>query len=108
MLYVGNENIKQNLILCGNINKWSIFVQSLNVRFFTFHEYLIDIRLKEIYPRINGKANVNKPLIRRIIEAHTELIQWGMDKQKMISEQATNKGYFFLGISAILLRILGL
>ena len=82
--------------------------KSLNVRFFTFHEYLIDIRLKEIYPRINGKANVNKPLIRRIFETHTELIQWGIDEQKMISEQATNKGYFFFGISAILLRILGL
>ena len=80
--------------------------QSLNVRFFT--SSLVGIKLKEIYHRISRNTRENIPIIRRIIEAHTELIQWGMDEQKMISEKATNRGYVFLRNSDILHLILGL
>ena len=80
--------------------------KSLNVRFFT--SSLVGIKLKEIYHRISRNTRENIPIIRRIIEAHTELIQWGMDEQKMISEKATNRGYVFLRNSDILHLILGL
>ena len=80
--------------------------KSLNVRFFT--SLFVGIKLEEIYHRISSNTRENIPIIRRIFEVHTELIQWGMDEQKMISGQATNKGYFFLRISTTLLRILGL
>ena len=73
-----------------------------------FTSSLVGIKLEEIYHRISSNTRENIPIIRRIIEAHTELIQWGMDEQKMISEEATNRGYVLLRNSDILRLILGL